>query len=78
MKGMLAQLSPHEETALRKIAVGSDGLVDPAHVRRLQQLALVEKQGQSWRLTSIGVRRYYLMMSTTSSVLSVQTAVPVR
>ena len=27
MKGMLAPLSPHEETALRKIAVGSDVLI---------------------------------------------------
>ena len=62
MKGMLAQLSPHEETALRKIAVGSDDLVDPAHVRRLHQLELVERKGQSWRLTALGNRRYELLM----------------
>jgi hypothetical protein len=62
MKGMLAQLSPHEETALRKIAVSSDDLVDPAHVRRLHQLELVEKEGQSWRLTALGSRRHELLM----------------
>lgn len=58
MKGMLAQLSPHEETALRKIAIGSlDGL-DPVHVRRLAQLELVEWNGHSWRLTEVGSRRH--------------------
>jgi hypothetical protein len=65
MKGMLAQLSPHEETALRKIAVGSDDPVDPAHVRRLEQLELVEKDGCSWRLTALGGRRHDLLISAT-------------
>jgi hypothetical protein len=65
MKGMLAQLSPHEETALRKIGAGSDDLVDPTHVRRLHQLELVEKEGRSWRLTALGARRYGLLMNAT-------------
>jgi hypothetical protein len=62
MKGMLAPLSPHEETALRKIAVGDDS-VDPAHARRLRQLELVEKGGWSWRLTALGARRHHLLMN---------------
>jgi len=64
MKGILAPLSPHEETALRKIAVGSDNPVDPAHARRLHQLELVEKDGNSWRLTAMGRRRHDLLMSS--------------
>jgi hypothetical protein len=64
MKGILAPLSPHEETALRKIAVGSDNPVDPAHAHRLYQLALVEKDGGSWRLTAMGRRRHDLLMSS--------------
>jgi len=61
MKGMLAPLSPHEETALRKIAVGSDDPLDPAHVRRLHQLGLVENDGGTWRLTALGARRHALL-----------------
>jgi hypothetical protein len=56
MKGMLAQLSPHEEAALRKIAVGSDCL-DSAHLRRLHQLGLVENDGGTWRLMALGARK---------------------
>ena len=64
MKGMLAPLSPYEETALRKIAIGSDDPVDPVHARRLHQLALVEKDGGSWRLTAMGRRRHDLLVSS--------------
>jgi hypothetical protein len=67
MKGMLAPLSPHEETALRKIAVASDDSLDPAHVRRLNQLELVEKDDRSWRLTAIGRRRHDLLMNADAS-----------
>jgi hypothetical protein len=63
MKGMLAPLSPHEETALRKIAVGSDDTLDPAHLRRLHQLGLVENEGRAWRLTATGARRHDLLMN---------------
>ena len=64
MKGIRAPLSPHEETALRKIAVGSVDSVDPAHARRLQQLELVEQDGNSWRLTATGRRRHDLLMTS--------------
>jgi hypothetical protein len=67
MKGMLAQLSPHEETALRKIAVGSDDPLDPAHVRRLHQLELVENDGRAWRLTAMGARRHDLLNAADAS-----------
>lgn len=65
MKGLLAPLSPHEETALRKIAVGSDDALDAAHVRRLRQLELVEDHGPVWRLTPLGMRRHELLMNAT-------------
>ena len=67
MKGILAPLSPHEETALRKIAVGSDNPVDPAHARRLHQLELIENDGSSWRLTATGRRRHDLLMSSAAA-----------
>ena len=63
MKGMLAPLSPHEETTLRKIAVGSDDCLEHAHVRRLHQLGLVENDGRAWRLTAMGARRHDLLMT---------------
>lgn len=62
MRGMLAQLSPHEENALRKIGVGGREPLDPAHVRRLAQLELVEWDGRCWRLTEVGNRRYDSLM----------------
>ena len=49
---------PAEETALRKIAASSDDPIDPAHLRRLLHLGLVQKVGQSWRLTPLGSRRH--------------------
>lgn len=58
MRGMLVALSPHEEAALRKIRFGNSGPLEPAHVRRLQQLQLIERDGETWRLTPIGRQRY--------------------
>jgi hypothetical protein len=58
MRGMLAPLSPHEETALRKIAAGSVDPIDPVHVRRLRDLGLVNEVGTSWHLTPLGARRH--------------------
>jgi hypothetical protein len=50
MSGLRAQLSPHEEVALRRVAlVASEGL-EPALVQRLQHLHLIEPDGRSWRL----------------------------
>ncbi len=58
MRGMLALLSPHEETTLRRIAFGSEGTLDPVHVRRLLKLGLIEWTGWRWQLTSLGRQRH--------------------
>ena len=58
MRGMLAPLSTHEETALCKIGFGIAEPLEHAHVRRLLQLALIEWDGHSWRLTAVGRQRY--------------------
>jgi hypothetical protein len=55
---MLAPLSPHEETALRKIAASHVEPIDPAHARRLRDLGLVNEDGTSWHLTPLGARRH--------------------
>lgn len=61
-RGLLAQLSPNEETALRRIALGRGGeRLDDAHVRRLRQLMLIERKGGSWRMTCLGRQRYELL-----------------
>ena len=60
MRGILAPLSPNEEITLRRIALGfgaRDRLV-PQHVRRLEQLALVEEADGALRLTELGLQRY--------------------
>jgi hypothetical protein len=57
MSGLRSQLSPHEEVALRRVAlVASEGL-EPAHVQRLQHLHLIELDGRWWRLTALGQQR---------------------
>jgi hypothetical protein len=58
MRGMLAQLSPHEETTLRKIGFGSGDPLEAQHVHRLLQLELIEWNGSRWTLTELGRRRY--------------------
>jgi hypothetical protein len=58
MRSLLAPLSTHEETTLRKIGFGSADPLDPAHVRRLLQLELIEWAGHRWRLTAVGRQRY--------------------
>lgn len=58
MKAMQALLSSHEEAALRKIGLGSIDILEPAHVRRLVQLELIEWHGGRWHLTAIGRQRY--------------------
>lgn len=62
MRGMFAPLSPHEEAALRKVGFGGNDPLEPAHSRRLLVLGLIEWAGASWRLTSIGRRRYQLLV----------------
>lgn len=59
-RGLLASLSPNEETALRRVA---HGISKPKHLRdgtveRLKQLALVEEQDGRIRLTQLGAQRF--------------------
>ncbi len=59
-RGMLAPLSPNEQTALRRVA---NGISKPKHLRaasvaRLKLLALVEEHDGRIRLTALGAARY--------------------
>jgi len=58
-RGLRAQLSPNEETALRKIAleaVDRDCISLP-HLEQLVALALIEARDGKWRLTEMGAAR---------------------
>ena len=57
MSGLHAQLSPHEEVALRRVAQADSASLAPRHIRRLWQLRLIEANGSSWRLTALGRQR---------------------
>lgn len=60
MRGILAPLSPHEEITLRRVALGF-GRRDHLplqHIRRLEQLALIEETEGALRLTELGLQRY--------------------
>lgn len=57
IRGALVQLSPSEEITLRRIAVGSDRLLD-SHVLRFDKLKLIERRRGSWCLTALGRHRY--------------------
>ncbi len=57
-RGLRAQLSPNEFTALRKIATGSE--VDQAqlaYLRHLADLWLIESRDGKWELTEFGEAR---------------------
>lgn len=59
-RGLLAPLSPNEQTALRRVA---NGISKPKHLRaasvaRLKLLALVEEREGAIRLTPLGTRRF--------------------
>ena len=58
-KGLLVELSPNEETALQRIAQGMMLTMDmePHHLTRLKQLALIKETGTDFRLTDLGRRR---------------------
>ena len=60
MRGILAPLSPHEEITLRRVALGFGRRehLPSQHVRRLEQLALVEEADGALRLTELGLQRY--------------------
>jgi hypothetical protein len=58
-RGLLAPLSPNEQTALRRVA---NGISRPKHLRaasivRLKLLALVEEHEGAITLTPLGTRR---------------------
>lgn len=60
MRGIFAPLSPHEEITLRRVALGfgwPDHLPSQ-HIRRLEQLALIEEANGALRLTELGLQRY--------------------
>jgi hypothetical protein len=59
--GLHAPLRPHEEVVLRRIALGDDSRLPEAHVRRLEQLKLVERSRHVWSLTPLGRRRYDML-----------------
>jgi predicted transcriptional regulator len=58
-RGLLVELSPNEETALHRIAQGMmlTADVEPHHLERLKQLALIEERGTDFRLTDLGRHR---------------------
>jgi hypothetical protein len=58
-RGLLVELSPNEETALQRIAQGVMLTMDmePHHLARLKQLALIEATGSDFKLTDLGKRR---------------------
>ena len=58
MRGMLALLSPNEEVALRRVALGFSHGVVSDHIRRLKDLHLIEADKTSWRLTALGQQRF--------------------
>ena len=59
-RGLLAPLSPNEQTALRRVANGISKIkhLRATSLQRLQHLALVEEREGRIRLTELGERRY--------------------
>ena len=58
-RGLLAQLSPHERTTLRRVANGDvrSGALNPFHVTQLLSLALIEEKASVYYLTVLGQQR---------------------
>ena len=58
-RSLLVVLSPHEQRTLLRIANGDarSGTHDPADVKRLQLLALIEDEGPFIHMTAFGKRR---------------------
>ena len=76
LRGLLVELSPHERRTLLRIANGDarSGTHDPADVKRLQLLALIEDEGPFIHMTALGKQRVeWLGESVTTSwaVLSI-------
>jgi hypothetical protein len=68
-RGLLVELSPNEETAWRRIAQGIMLTTDmePRHLSRLKQLALIEEAGTDLKLTDVGRRRLDMVGRTAGS-----------
>lgn len=59
VRGLLAELSPHERNTLLRIANGDDrsDALNPGHITRLLSLALIEANGPIYALTTMGKQR---------------------
>jgi hypothetical protein len=62
-RGLLVELSPNEEIALRRIAEGMVETKDvqERHLERLKLLAIVEVTKKDFRLTGLGPRRLSML-----------------
>ena len=60
MKGLLAPLSSNEEVTLRRVAMGPIAAhkLPTEHLKRLEQLKLIEAAGGGHQLTPLGRQRY--------------------
>lgn len=60
-RGLFVELNPQERNTLLRIANGDDrsGTHNPAHVARLEMLALIEDRGPFIDLTALGKKRGY-------------------
>lgn len=58
MSDLQSQLSPDEEVALRRVALGFGHGVASDHLRRLKDLHLIEADKAAWRLTALGQQRF--------------------
>jgi hypothetical protein len=58
-RSLVVELSPHERRTLLRIANGDarSGTHDPADVKRLQLLALIEDEGPFIYMTALGKHR---------------------
>jgi len=68
-RGLLVELSPHERTALQRIAQGTVDTSDlqGRHIVRLKALALIEETEQGVRLTELGARRLTMLQRNTAA-----------
>ena len=60
MRGLPAPLSSNEEVTLRRVAMGptAQNKLAAAHLKRLEQLKLIEAGRGGYRLTPLGQQRY--------------------
>lgn len=60
MRGLLAPLSSSEEVTLRRVAMGSTAQhkLPTEHLKRLEELKLIEAIRGGYRLTPLGRQRY--------------------